>query len=155
MLTLFTDGSSVHGNPGSTGAAYVIMRDGKLLKARGFPTGHGTNNRSEMLAAVHGMREALGVLTKGEDLLLVTDSQYLIGGLRDCESYIRRRAPNYQTWTTLYKLLVRLGANGGKCLVYWVRGHEGTHGNLLCDRMANKAATDGIDYVPVQKTKEK
>ena len=131
------------------------MRDGKLLKARGFPTGHGTNNRSEMLAAVHGLREAFAYLCKDEDLLLVTDSQYLIGGLRDCAGYVRRKAPNHETWELLLKLLRRLGSNGSKCLVYWVRGHEGTHGNLLCDRMANKAATDGIDYVPVQKTKEK
>lgn len=151
MLTVFTDGSSVAGNPGSTGSAYVVVRDGRLLQARGFPTGHGTNNRSELLAAVHGMRVAIGYLAKGEDLLLVSDSQYLLNGLQNCEMYVRERRPNLPVWKMLHGILKLMGRNNSKCLVYWVRGHAGTNGNTLCDKLANSAATNGCDYVPVQR----
>ena len=151
MLAVFTDGSAVESNPGPSGSAYIVMRKGKLLCGRGFSTGRGSNNRSELIAAVHGLKAALGFCAKGEDVLLVSDSTYLLQGLAKCSSCTRSGVPNHEQWRRLHGLLRLYAKNRSHCLLYWVRGHNGTNGNMLCDHMANKAATDGLDYVPVQK----
>jgi ribonuclease HI len=131
------------------------MRKGRLLCGRGFYTGRGSNNRSELLAAIHGLKAVLRFWRKSEDVLLVSDSTYLLQGLPKCAISAPRGVPNSNEWKRLHNIMQTYASHGSRCLVYWVRGHNGTHGNMLCDNLARKAAICGKDFVPVQKTEVK
>ncbi len=140
-MTLFTDGSCVQGNPGSAGSAYVLARGGKLLECLGFPLGRGTNNEGELTAAACGFEVCLQHANKGEDILLVSDSLYLLQGLQFAD---RTGAdpcrPNNRLWRQIYEGLVKLHEHGNVLRTYWVKGHNGNDGNILCDILARTAA---------------
>lgn len=151
MLTVFTDGSCVGGNPGNVGAGYILMRGGRLLGGEGFPCGRGTNNQGELAAVIAGLDAGMGKLAQGEDVLLVSDSQYMLYGLFDIRKRCRSGVPNNDLWAEIRKRLDSLAANGSKCLAYWVRGHTSISGNKLCDKLANSAATYNRRFRPQQK----
>jgi len=151
MLTVFTDGSCVEGNPGKVGGGYILMRDGNLLGGEGFPCGTGTNNRGELEAAIAGLKAGMGKLQQGEDLLLVSDSQYMLDGMLVIYRRCRKDVPNNDLWKRLLKQLNALAENGSRCMTYWVRGHSATDGNKLCDALARQAATHNRRYKPQQR----
>lgn len=141
MLTMFTDGSSVRGNPGQAAGAYVIMRDGQLLEALGVPLGEGTNNEGELMSVIAGMFAARSYLSREEDLLVVSDSQYIINGMSDLARYTEcQTRPNWTLWVMLSGIMAQLKENGNAVKCYWVKGHSKNNGNIVCDRLARKAA---------------
>lgn len=151
---MFTDGSCVRGNPGQAAGAYAIVRDGNVLEALGVPLGAGTNNEGELMAAITGMTAALGTyIAPGERLLVVSDSKYLLNGLSNIAHYTSKPArPNWRMWLMLSDVLKLAAEKNVPVKTFWVRGHDRNMGNIMCDRLAQKAArtqkyqtVDGID----------
>ena len=141
VVTLFTDGSAVKGNPGLAAGAYVVVKDGKVLEALGVPIGTGTNNQGELTGALTGLVAAIGThASKGDTLMVVSDSQYLLAGLQDTASYTGIGRPNRELWVKLANALKDATDKDVTVKCWWVKGHAQNNGNIVCDRLARKAA---------------
>jgi ribonuclease HI len=135
-VDLFTDGACA-GNPGPGGWAYLLrdLTDGtERTGAGGEP--RTTNNRMELLSVIEGLRS----LPDPACVRLVSDSEYVVKGLRDwIDGWKKRgwrkadRSPvlNRDLWEELDRLraIHRLSPE-------WIRGHRGHAENEACDRMA-------------------
>lgn len=100
-----------------------------------------TNNRMELTAAI----EALNALTGSRDVLLHTDSRYVMDGIRDWipnwkargwKTANRKPVKNKDLWQALDAAVDRHSVTWK-----WVRGHTGNPGNEIADALANR----GID----------
>jgi ribonuclease HI len=124
-ITIFTDGAC-KGNPGRGGWAAVLFQNG----AQWVVSGHDpwtTNNRMEMLAAIRGL-EAAG---DAVEVALYSDSSLVINTM----TRGWKRNKNQDLWEQLDRL-----AQGKRITWKWVRGHNGTPGNELADRIASREA---------------
>ena len=135
----FTDGAC-RGNPGPGGWG-VLLRAGERERTLHGGERATTNNRMELTAAIR----ALEALHRPCQVKLVTDSRYVIQGIRDWLPQWKRRGwrtvdrkpvKNVDLWQRLDELASRHQVEW-----VWVRGHSGHPENELADRLANK----GID----------
>lgn len=143
IWTCYTDGGC-HGNPGPCGWGAVVMSPtGATTENAGF-LGHGTNQISELSAALHG----LGMTPAGAEVLLVSDSQYVLKGLtewrRGWESKGYRNSKgetvaNLALWKSLYAV-----ADVRRVKTQWVKGHTGHPHNERCDVLAGQAIRAGL-----------
>jgi ribonuclease HI len=144
-ITIFTDGAS-RGNPGPGGWGAVKVSDAEVREFGGSEK-HTTNNRMEIQAAI----AALQACEVGDEIVLYTDSSYLINGITKWVSGWKRNG-----WITKTKedvmnkdLWMELDAavSGKKILWTHVGGHIGSPGNERCDEIATSTA-DGtpIDF---------
>jgi ribonuclease HI len=139
-VEIFTDGAC-RGNPGPGGWG-VLLRYGdceKMITGGELLT---TNNRMELTAAI----VALESLKRGCDVVLITDSRYLMQGIGSWLADWKRRG-----WKTAARkpiknedLWQRLDAISGKHRIEWrwIRGHSGHPENERADRLANEAIDD-------------
>ena len=125
----YTDGSADYSN-GFGGAAYVILKDGKMLAERSKGNRNTTNNRQEIMAIV----SALNYVPVGCCIDIYTDSQYAIYfftqklSLKAKNLDLKKQLPKY--------------TSGKKIRFHWVKGHNGNHWNERADYLANKAYKD-------------
>lgn len=135
-VEVYTDGAC-KGNPGPGGwGAYLVMGDAeKELHGGERET---TNNRMELMAAIKGLQ----ALTRPCDVVLTTDSQYVMKGINEWMANWKKRgwktaskAPvkNVDLWQELDKAI-----QGHKIEWVWVRGHTGHPGNERADKLANR-----------------
>lgn len=136
-MEIYTDGAC-SGNPGPGGWGVLLRYRGvekELFGAEPEPT---TNNRMELLAAIH----ALESLTRPVTVRLHTDSVYLRSGIT---SWLRTWKRN--GWLTADRkpvknadLWQRLDAATREHRIewLWVKGHNGDPGNERADGLANK-----------------
>lgn len=138
-VEIYTDGAC-RGNPGPGGWGALLVA-GKHRK-----TLHGgerltTNNRMELTAAIQALRALKG----RQQVVLHTDSKYLMEGIRSWLPGWKRRG-----WKTAARKPVKnqdlwqeLDAAAAKHDVtwQWVKGHSGHAGNDEADALANR----GID----------
>jgi ribonuclease HI len=122
---IFTDGAC-KGNPGSGGWAAVTIRDGQRHIISGNDR-HTTNNRMELIAAIKGLE---GTPEK-QEVVLYTDSQYLVNTM----TRGWKRNANLDLWEKLDPL-----CKDRKVTWKWVRGHQGTPGNEIADKVASMEA---------------
>ena len=139
IVEIYTDGAC-RGNPGPGGWGAV------LIAGRHRKTIHGgehntTNNRMELTAAI----EALNALKGSRNVLLHTDSKYVMDGINDwMPNWKKRRwktaskkpVKNQDLWQALDAAISRHQIKWN-----WVRGHTGVPGNEEADALANR----GID----------
>ena len=139
QVILYTDGAC-SGNPGPGGWAFILKHpnSGKARCESGAEPDT-TNNRMELIAAVHGLE----TLTKSCLVRLVTDSVYVAKGLTEwmpawkARGWQRREGKrlkpvkNLDLWQRLDELAARHQVT---CEV--VRGHTGHPENEQCDQMA-------------------
>lgn len=138
---IFTDGSCL-GNPGPGGYG-AILRFGKHEKelSQGFKLT--TNNRMELMATV----VALNALTKGCEVELSTDSEYVRQGItkwihgwkkKNWMTAAKKPVKNRDLWQALDEAIIRHSINW-----HWVKGHSGHAENDRCDLLARQAAEKG------------
>ncbi|MFT5867977.1 MAG: ribonuclease HI [Paracoccaceae bacterium] len=138
-LFAYTDGAC-SGNPGPGGwGALMIARDGNtVVKQRELKGGeaHTTNNRMELLAAIH----ALEALEKPSTITIITDSAYVKGGITEWIHNWKRRG--WKTSTNkpvkndeLWKRL-ELAQTRHSVTWKWVKGHAGHAENERADELA-------------------
>ncbi len=136
-VEIFCDGAC-SGNPG-VGGYGVILRSGRNVKELSGAAGETTNNRMEMTAAIRGLE----ALTRPCEVVVTTDSQYLVKGMTEwLPGWIRRgwvnskKEPvlNRDLWERLQELskIHRIQWN-------WIRGHNGHAENERCDELARAA----------------
>lgn len=138
-VEIYTDGSCKF-NPGPGGWGAILVYNGceKELCGGNVDT---TNNRMELTAVI----EALSALKEPCDVVLCSDSKYVIDGLEKgwAESWKKRgwkkadKSPalNPDLWDKLLKEVSR-----HKMTYKWIKGHAGHSYNERCDTMAQAFA---------------
>jgi ribonuclease HI len=136
FVEIFCDGAC-SGNPGPGGYG-AILRCGGHVKELNGGAGETTNNRMEMTAAIEALRQ----LTRPCQVLITTDSQYLVKGMTEWIAGWQRKG-----WRNskkepvlnkdLWELLLALTASHS-VQWKWVRGHDGHVENERCDQLARE-----------------
>lgn len=138
-VIIYTDGACL-GNPGPGGYGAVIL-DGNNRQELSGGFRHTTNNRMELLAAV----EALQSLKKPSQVMLYSDSQYLVKNFNagsvakwKAKGWMRDRknpAKNKDLWEEILHL-----SKKHTVTFQWVEGHAGNRENERCDQLSVAAA---------------
>lgn len=124
----YTDGACMTDGSMYGGAAYLLVKDGYVVKevAKGFA--NTTNNRMEMLAII----SAVCAVPAGCDLIVSTDNQYCIDAFMGKYPKATR---NLDLINLYSKHVTRLSS-----IAYvWVRGHAGDPLNERADKLAHDA----------------
>ena len=137
-VEIYTDGSS-RGNPGPGGWAALLRFQGREREIGGHEPWT-TNNRMELLAAIHGLE----ALRRPCRVRLVTDSTYVRDGITRWIAAWKRRGwrtaggqpvKNVDLWQRL-----DAAASGHDVDWVWTRGHSGHPENERVDRRARAEA---------------
>ncbi len=140
-IEIFTDGAC-KGNPGPGGWG-VLLRLGEHEKRLYGGELETTNNRMELLAAIRGLE----ALKRPASVVLTTDSQYVMKGVREWMPNWKNRGwktaskqpvKNVDLWQQLDALVSQHEVEWR-----WVRGHTGHRENELADELANM----GVQYI--------
>lgn len=133
--------------PGGTGGL-IEARAGGIIQRRDFylHDPDTTNNRMALTGATTALR-LLGAKGKRLRVLLVSDSEYLVRGMREwVPGWIRRNwtrkggaIENLELWQDLV-----MAARHHDVQLTWVRGHRGHAKNEYANDLAVKAATEQI-----------
>ena len=138
-VEIYTDGAC-RGNPGPGGWG-VLLLSGKRRKTLHGGAEATTNNRMELTAAIEGLRS----LKKPSQVVLYTDSKYVMDGIRSWMPNWKKRGwrtasrqpvKNKDLWLALDEATAPHDIDWR-----WVRGHTGNPGNEEADALANR----GID----------
>jgi len=136
-VEIFCDGAC-SGNPGPGGYGAILRYNGHEKEISGAEA-HTTNNRMELSAAI----EALKMLTRPCQVVITTDSQYLVKGITEWivgwqrkgwQNSKKEPVVNRDLWEKLLEL-TRMHTITWK----WVRGHDGHIENERCDCLARAA----------------
>ena len=137
-ITIYSDGSSL-GNPGFGGWGTVLQFNGHTKELSGSAS-QVTNNQMELQAAMEGFR----ALKEPCDVMLVSDSKYVIDGLtkwinnwikNNWKTAAKKPVKNKEIWQEFHKL-----SSIHKIDTQWVKGHAGHPQNERCDFLARDAA---------------
>jgi ribonuclease HI len=136
-IELFADGAC-SGNPGPGGWA-ALLRHGPRERMLSGGEASTTNNRMELTACIEG----LAAIRKPSRVVVTTDSQYVVRGMR--EWLPRWRARQWRTAggdpvlnRDLWEALVA-AATPHRIEWHWVRGHSGHVENERVDAAARAA----------------
>jgi ribonuclease HI len=134
-IEIYTDGAC-RGNPGPGGWG-VLLIAGKHRKTMHGGEPETTNNRMELTAAI----EALNALKGASNVVLHTDSKYVMDGIREWMPNWKKRGwktsnkkpvKNKDLWQALDEAAARHDIQWK-----WVKGHDGNFGNEKADELAN------------------
>lgn len=139
-VLIFTDGACT-GNPGPGGWASIVSLPSGNVHELGGGVKDTTNNRMEMVAAIRAL--AMLELTEQHNIILYTDSTYLIKGItqwiwgwrsRGWKNAEGGEVANRDLWEELLRQVTRLKPS----TIDWkyVKGHAGFPGNERCDEIA-------------------
>ena len=140
-IEIFTDGAC-RGNPGKGGWGVMIRSNGLEESLYGGDLST-TNNIMELTAAI----KALEHIPKNSDVVLTTDSKYVMQGItewiknwkaRNWKTAAKKPVLNKELWIRLDSL-----TNLHSIEWKWVKGHSGHRENEIADQLANK----GIDEI--------
>ncbi len=132
---IFTDGAC-SGNPGPGGWG-AVLRYNTTEKELSGGEKETTNNRMELTACI----EALTLLKEPCEVLLTTDSQYVVNGITKgwAESWRQngwRKADKKPALNSdLWELLL-VQCERHKVTFNWIKGHAGHEENERCDTLA-------------------
>ena len=132
---IFTDGAC-SGNPGPGGWGAVLRYNASEKELSGGEK-ETTNNRMELTACI----EALILLKEPCEVLLTTDSQYVVNGITKgwAESWRQngwRKADKKPALNSdLWELLL-VQCERHKVTFNWIKGHAGHEENERCDALA-------------------
>ena len=136
---LYCDGSCL-GNPGPGGWAYRVWQGRRVLRERSGTEQNTTNNRMELRAGI----EELKSLPAASNIIVVSDSRYLISGMTEllplwqARNWRSSNGPairNQALWQELIAASKRHNVRW-----QWVRGHSGVPEQESVDRLAAAAA---------------
>jgi ribonuclease HI len=141
-VIIYTDGGCIN-NPGPGGYGAILMFGKKRQElSGGFRLT--TNNRMELTACIEGLK----LLKKPCSVILFSDSQYVVNGIKKGwakrwrrKNWMRNQiqpAENADLWKQLLDLCDKHHVE-----FFWVKGHAGQPENERCDQLAKQAAADG------------
>lgn len=150
LVEIYCDGSGRDSGPGGYG---VILRYGDHEKVLSGFEPVATSQRMELLAAIRGLE----ALNNPKTVRVLSDSQYLVRGMSQwVHGWIRKGrlySPDALINQDLWQQLVSLAAKH-KISWEWLRGHAGHHFNERCDKLAKRAADEGIRAAGEHQPKE-
>jgi ribonuclease HI len=135
-VEIFSDGAC-KGNPG-VGGWGALLRMGETEKELFGGEANTTNNRMELTAVI----QALTALTRPCEVLIHTDSQYVMKGMMEWiegwkakgwKTAAKQPVKNDDLWKTLDKLVAMHDVDWR-----WVKGHSGHPENERADQLANR-----------------
>jgi ribonuclease HI len=135
-VEIFSDGAC-KGNPG-VGGWGALLRMGGTEKELFGGEPNTTNNRMELTAVI----QALTALTRPCEVLIHTDSQYVMKGMMEWiegwkakgwKTAAKQPVKNDDLWKTLDKLVAIHDVDWR-----WVKGHSGHPENERADELANR-----------------
>lgn len=135
-VEIFSDGAC-KGNPG-VGGWGALLRMGETEKELFGGEANTTNNRMELMAVI----QALTALTRPCEVLIHTDSQYVMKGMMEWidgwkakgwKTAAKQPVKNDDLWKTLDKLVAMHDVDWR-----WVKGHSGHPENERADQLANR-----------------
>ncbi len=138
-VIIYTDGAC-RGNPGPGGWG-VLIEYGESSKQLYGGDNSTTNNKMELTAAIMALKE----IKEPCDIILYTDSKYVLQGIEDWihnwkkrgwRSANKKPVKNIELWKELDELRDEHNIKWN-----WVKGHSGDPGNETADMLANR----GID----------
>jgi ribonuclease HI len=141
-VEIYTDGAC-RGNPGPGGWGVLMLTADKERELSGGES-ETTNNRMELMAAIEG----LSALKRPCEVILYTDSTYVLKGINDWIDSWKSRG-----WKTSAKKPVKnedlwraLDAAVGRHEIEWkwVKGHSGIAGNERADQLANLGLEEAL-----------
>lgn len=126
-FTIYSDGSGTTGGP--AGIGFIALADGLPFSEGSLPVASATNQQAELLAAAF----ALHSIPEGQDVVLYSDSAYVVKGFTEyvpkwrSRGWRRSRGPvaNLPHWERLIAAVERHRS----VRFEWTRGHAGTEGN--------------------------
>ena len=136
----FTDGAC-SGNPGPGGWGVVLRWDSHEKELFGGEP-QTTNNRMELMAAI----TALESLTRSCDVVITTDSTYVLKGItewlagwkaRNWRTASKQPVKNVDLWQRLDAAVARHTVSWE-----WVKGHNGHPENERADELARQGIAD-------------
>jgi len=140
VVELYSDGSGRDSGPGGYG---VILRFGEHERELSGFEPASTSQRMELLAAIRGL-EALNNRSR---VSVFSDSQYLVKGMSQWIHGWTRSGrldtPDALANQDLWQQLAALSAKH-HITWEWLRGHAGHPFNERCDRLAKRAADEGM-----------
>ena len=140
VVEIYSDGSGRDSGPGGYG---VILRYGEHEKELSGFESSSTSQRMELIAAIRG----LAALTTRRRVRVFSDSQYLVRGMSEwLRGWIRAgrlETPDALKNQDLWRQLADLSAKH-EVTWQWVAGHAGHHFNERCDKLAKRAAEEGV-----------
>lgn len=134
-VQIYTDGAC-RGNPGIGGWGASLRYNGTHKEIYGGAL-ETTNNRMELTAVI----EALKALKQPSDLIIHSDSKYVLSGInewlpnwkkRNWKTANRKPVKNVDLWQQLDALI-----QPHTIKWVWVKGHSGNAGNERADELAN------------------
>jgi len=138
MITIYTDGACIP-NPGRGGWGFAVFNsENQCIYQDCGGVADTTNNIMELTAILRALRWA-----QKQPVLIYSDSQYCVNGINDWRHKWKRNhwrkgaaaksniIANAALWQELSEI-----ADASNATFKWVRGHNGTHGNELADRLA-------------------
>ncbi len=137
-IRIYTDGACL-GNPGRGGYGAILIYKEHQKKISGHEK-ETTNNRMELRGAI----EALKTLKKPSEVILHTDSKYVMDGMmkwianwkkNGWKTSDRKAVKNADLWQEL-----DIEAEKHNIEWVWVKGHSGNHFNEMADELAREAA---------------
>ncbi len=140
LIHIYTDGAC-KGNPGPGGWGALLQYKGRELELCGGEADT-TNNRMELMAVIQG----LSALKRRSQVLLVTDSKYVMQGMqqwlagwkqRGWKTASKQPVKNQDLWQQLDALVQQHDVQW-----QWVAGHRGHPGNERADDLANKGVEE-------------
>ena len=141
-IRIWSDGAC-SGNPGPGGWGTIIFRNGSYQEYSGFQP-KTTNNIMEMTGALEGIRHT----PEGSQLVITTDSQYLVKGMTEwIEGWKKKKWKRADGKPVLNKSIwIELDAEAKLRDIQWqwIKGHNGHLQNERCDELAREAINDGI-----------
>ncbi|WP_413816432.1 ribonuclease HI [Pigmentiphaga sp.] len=133
---VYCDGAC-RGNPGGPGGWGALIRTASSTVEIFGGSPDTTNNRMELTAAT----EALRWLPQACEVVVYTDSQYVVNGMTQWRhGWVRKNWKDVKN-VELWKALIA-EADRHRATFKWVRGHNGHRGNERADALAN----EGLDY---------
>ncbi|HLV09628.1 MAG TPA: ribonuclease HI [Halanaerobiales bacterium] len=133
---LYTDGAC-SGNPGPGGYAALIIRGNSTKEVTGYQP-ETTNNRMELMAVIEGLKK----IDKGSAVKLISDSTYVLKGLKEWLNNWKMRGwktagnkpvKNRDLWIRLDELIKDYNIEFVK-----VKGHSGDQYNEFVDTLARE-----------------
>lgn len=140
QIHIYTDGAC-KGNPGPGGWGVLLQYKGRELELFGGEDST-TNNRMELQAVIEG----LSALKRRSNVLLVTDSKYVMQGIQQWLANWKKRGwktaskqpvKNQDLWQQLDALVQQHDVQW-----QWVAGHTGHPGNERADNLANRGVEE-------------
>jgi len=137
-IIIFSDGSS-RGNPGPGGWGAIVATHGKVVELGGREE-HTTNNKMELAGAINALKK----VESKKDIILNTDSSYVINGMtkwifgwqkNGWRNSMKEEVANRDLWEELIKV-----SKGKKIKWNYVAGHSDIPGNERCDEIATSFA---------------